>query len=313
MGNSSSQLKGYRVLRVIEGSPAAKCGLNPFLDIIVGADDVSFGALAVRDKNGHFRTFVSERKDKEIKLHVFSLVDRRVHEKTLVPSEFSQGKGILGASVNFESVEETENSIFRVLNVQKGSPAEKCGLASEVDYLLAVAGAPIRSLSDLVSIVGSNASNIEAPALELAIYNSVRMDIRIVKVKPSPAWGGSSILGCQFGQGEINRIPMREESDSEQESDHEGLYRESKTKLGGMLLSSDGATLSSDGMNASDGVYTPSASKGLPVSLPGDRKRTPGTSTTETSPKAKSSQGRMCYVVDLSTPSDVPPVSVPKQ
>jgi len=162
---------GKRVLGVLKGSPAAKAGLVPWLDFVVGAD----GRLFVGDEE-----VVLEPKSlvpgKKLKLHVFNIKTSSVRDCVVVPSErvanvgengnhlngggtegasttanMSSG-GFLGLRISSWQAPDGEglDKSLRVMAVVRASPAQECGLEPEKDYLLGtVQHGPFASIDDL--------------------------------------------------------------------------------------------------------------------------------------------------------------------
>lgn len=123
---------GRRVLGVTSGSPAAACGLVPWLDYIVGV-------------NGRF--FMEEDRDspltkgmepnRKVKLHVFNVKCNAMRECVITPAS-RDDQIFLGMRISLLVVPDVDcaDKVVRVLDVMRRSPAAEAGLEPQSDYLL---------------------------------------------------------------------------------------------------------------------------------------------------------------------------------
>ena len=137
MGAAQSEIGGYRVCMVHEGSPAHTAGLEMFFDLIIEVEG--------RQMTQHtaLHEVIKQRENLQTKLVVFNLRTQEVRDVHLTPRSW-QGAGILGARVVFDWVEPTEQQGVRILEVTRDSPAENAGLEPYTDWIIGTQERPIK-------------------------------------------------------------------------------------------------------------------------------------------------------------------------
>jgi C-terminal processing protease CtpA/Prc len=93
---------------------------------------------------------------------------------------------------NSSSNADLETVGFRILGVQPNSPAEKVGLVSFFDFIVAVDGTPLRNLE--VSFIEIIKQSEDQP-LPLKVYNCKNHSLREIVLVPSTKWPGEGMLG----------------------------------------------------------------------------------------------------------------------
>ncbi|KOC63264.1 Golgi reassembly-stacking protein 2 [Habropoda laboriosa] len=97
--------EGYHVLRVQEGSPGEKAGLEAFFDFIV-----AIGNIRLDQDNDTLKELLKNGAEKRLTLTVYSSKTQSIRQTVIVPSLTWHGHGLLGVSVRFCSFEETHES-----------------------------------------------------------------------------------------------------------------------------------------------------------------------------------------------------------
>ena len=140
--------------------------------------------------------------ERALPMTVFNSKNQSVREVTITPSSTWGGQGLLGVSIRFTSFQGVHEKVWHVLDIESGSPAEKAGLSSYVDYIIG-ADSLLQESEDLFSLIDAHAHK----PLKLFVYNYITDRAREVVVTPDPDWGGSGSLGCGIGFGYLHRIP----------------------------------------------------------------------------------------------------------
>ncbi|XP_051154875.1 Golgi reassembly-stacking protein 2 [Leptopilina boulardi] len=191
--------EGYHVLRVQDGSPGQKAGLEAFFDFIV-----AIGNTRLDQDNDTLKELLKNGIDKELQITVYSSKTQSVRETVIVPSMTWGGQGLLGVSIRFCSFEGANENIWHVLEVHPSSPAELAGLQSFTDYIIG-ADSILHESEDLFSLI----EGYESRSLKLYVYNTDLDSCREVTIIPNNKWGGEGSLGCGIGYGYLHRIPIR--------------------------------------------------------------------------------------------------------
>ncbi|UJR31307.1 hypothetical protein I4U23_018805 [Adineta vaga] len=206
MGLGGSNLKipgggseGYHVLRVQDGSPGHKAGLEAYFDFIV-----SINGFRLDTDNDRFKEVLKESVGKPVELLVYSSKTQTVRQLTLIPHENWGGQGLLGLSIRFCTFDKANENVWHVLDVQAHSPAALAGLRSHTDYMIG-ADTLLNDAEDLFTLIESN----EGKPLKLYVYNSESDMTREITLTPNVGWGGEGSLGCGIGYGYLHRIPIR--------------------------------------------------------------------------------------------------------
>ncbi|XP_055869868.1 Golgi reassembly-stacking protein 2-like [Biomphalaria glabrata] len=189
--------EGYHVLRVQEGSPGHRAGLEAFFDFIV-----AIGTTRLNQDNDTLKELLRNNVERPLKVTVYSSKTQDVREVTLVPSHNWGGQGLLGVSIRFCSFEGANENVWHILEVQPNSPADLAGLRSDTDFVIG-ADSVLHESEDLFTLI----ENHEGKALKLYVYNTETDACREVTITPNGAWGGKGSLGCNIGYGYLHRIP----------------------------------------------------------------------------------------------------------
>ncbi|VDM25171.1 unnamed protein product [Hydatigera taeniaeformis] len=135
MGSASSSLDsstaGYHILKVQDGSPGQKAGLEAFFDFIV-----SVGDIRLHQDNESIKDVLAKYKDTPMRLEVYSSKTQEFREVTLIPSSDWGGQGLLGLSIRYCSFKGASENVWHVLEVSPGSPAAMAGLQPFTDYII---------------------------------------------------------------------------------------------------------------------------------------------------------------------------------
>ena len=85
-----------------------------------------------------FIDIICEFEGKPLSLEVLNLKVGSIRSVSLTPSRQWQGEGLLGMTIRFDTVHEEElnEAMCHILDVEKGSPAERAGLRANEDFLL---------------------------------------------------------------------------------------------------------------------------------------------------------------------------------
>eukprot|EP00112_Aurelia_sp_Birch-Aquarium-sp1_P026990 Seg994.9 transcript_id=Seg994.9/GoldUCD/mRNA.D3Y31 product="Golgi reassembly-stacking protein 2" protein_id=Seg994.9/GoldUCD/D3Y31 len=207
VGSSSPEIpgggtEGYHVLRVQEGSPGYKAGLEPFFDFVVTVENTRLDS-----DNDTLKNVLKSNAEKPVKMLVFSSKTGKTREVSITPSNFWGGQGLLGVSIRFCSFEGANENVWHVLDVQPNSPADIAGLRSNSDYIIG-ADSILHEAEDFFTLIEGQ----EGKPLKFYVYNSETDGCREVTITPNTQWGGEGSLGCGIGYGYLHRIPIREES-----------------------------------------------------------------------------------------------------
>ncbi|XP_034179809.2 Golgi reassembly-stacking protein 2 [Osmia lignaria lignaria] len=191
--------EGYHVLKVQEGSPGQKAGLQAFFDFIV-----AIGNTRLNQDNDTLKELLKNGVDKKLSMTVYSSKTQSVRQTVIVPSLTWGGQGLLGVSVRFCSFEGSNENVWHVLEVHPSSPAELAGLRPFTDYIIN-ADSVLHESEDLFTLIEAH----ESRPLKLYVYNTEDDSCRDVTITPNHNWGGEGSLGCGIGYGYLHRIPIR--------------------------------------------------------------------------------------------------------
>ncbi|KAK3764295.1 hypothetical protein RRG08_008777 [Elysia crispata] len=206
MGGSASTevpgggTEGYHVLRVQEGSPGHRAGLEAFFDFIV-----AIGQTRLNQDNDTLKELLKSNIEKPLVVTVYSSKTQKVREVQLVPSHSWGGQGLLGVSIRFCSFEGANENVWHILEVQPNSPADLAGLKSDTDFVIG-ADSVLHESEDLFTLIESH----EGKALKLYVYSTESDSCREVTITPNLSWGGQGSMGCNIGYGYLHRIPKRQ-------------------------------------------------------------------------------------------------------
>jgi len=189
--------EGYHVLRVQDGSPGQKAGLEAFFDFVV-----AIGNTRLNQDNDTLKHLLKANVEKEVSMTVYSSKTQTVREVFITPSTLWGGQGLLGVSIRFCSFEGANENVWHILEVSPSSPAELAGLRQYSDYIIG-ADSVLHESEDLFSLIEAH----EGRPLKLYVYNTETDHCREVSITPNGAWGGEGSLGCGIGYGYLHRIP----------------------------------------------------------------------------------------------------------
>jgi len=193
--------EGYHVLRVQDGSPGQKAGLEAFFDFVV-----AIGNTRLNQDNDTLKHLLKANVEKEVAMTVYSSKTQTVREVFITPSTLWGGQGLLGVSIRFCSFEGANENVWHILEVSPSSPAELAGLRQYSDYIIG-ADSVLHESEDLFSLIEAH----EGRPLKLYVYNTETDHCREVTITPNGAWGGEGSLGCGIGYGYLHRIPIGDE------------------------------------------------------------------------------------------------------
>lgn len=191
--------EGYHVLRVQDGSPGQKAGLEAFFDFIV-----AIGNTRLDQDNDTLKELLKANIDKEVRMTIYSSKSQSVREVTIIPSTAWGGQGLLGVSIRFCSFEGANENVWHILEIHPSSPAELAGLRAFSDYVIG-ADSVLHESEDLFTLIEAH----EGRPLKLYVYNTSEDSCREVSITPNSSWGGKGSLGCGIGYGYLHRIPVR--------------------------------------------------------------------------------------------------------
>ena len=194
MGSSEST-SGYRVIHVLESSPAAQAGLISFLDFIVSVNGINLSIDNTLSK------IISKSLDCKVMLKVFNIVTEEFRDVQILPSNSWGGEGLIGASVRWENWKNCEG--LRILEVLPNSHAQKIGLIPKKDYILGTENFSINDVDTFEKVIK------EHKKFSLYVFSSTTGKVRILRVE------NCKELGCTVGEGMINSIKSIEYENDE--------------------------------------------------------------------------------------------------
>lgn len=201
-----SSSHGFRVLHVEDNSPASAAGIEPLFDYIVAVNGTRFGTddsdyrasdvyadhspvyeceAAIVDAQGSLYLTVFSAKGKE---------ERDVHID-IPPAS------LVGISLQWTPLSAADN-VWHVLNVTPNSPAEKAGLKSHADYIVACESGFLETGGEhrLAEVI---AHANPTDGIILYVYNRDYNIVRPARVFPS----AQGKLGCGVGYGLLHSLP----------------------------------------------------------------------------------------------------------
>lgn len=202
MGNATSQEEidsvGYRVLGVLPNSPAASAGLVSFFDFVVAANNYPLKVL-----DNKFVDLIKEFENKPLPLTIYNIKSDTTRDVVITPRRNWGGQGMLGVTIRFDSFWQAEESLVRVLEVVRDSPAELAGLSANDDYLLGTAEKVFKNTDTLYAEVSKHVEE----TIEFYVYNTKSDEVRTAVVMPTNDWKGQGSLGISVGHGYLHRLP----------------------------------------------------------------------------------------------------------
>ncbi|BHF77457.1 Golgi reassembly-stacking protein 1 [Sparganum proliferum] len=188
---------GYHVLKVQEGSPGHKAGLEAFFDFIISIND-----SRLQQDSESIKDLLLKYKDTPVRLVVYSSKTQTCREVALTPSADWGGQGLLGLSIRYCSFKGASENVWHILNIEPNSPAALAGLKPYTDYVIGT-DALLSDTEDFFSVVEAH----NGQPLRLYVYNTESDSCRDVTIIPNLSWGGEGMLGCEIGFGLLHRIP----------------------------------------------------------------------------------------------------------
>ncbi|WVQ66090.1 uncharacterized protein L199_004268 [Kwoniella botswanensis] len=236
MGQSSSLPSSLpsialHVLRVVDSSPADGL-VEPYFDYLIGistekGEHQDLSTLSEEGSNSlvGLSKVIEENEGRMVGLRVYNAKSQRIRDVHLTPSRvwaetLLQANGdslptpstttsstgpkpsLLGLSLRVCNPANALESVYHVLDVLEGSPAE-VSLVPWGDYVLAWSGGPLHSENDFYNLIEAH---VDKP-LRLFVYNSDLDNLREVILYPTRQWGGEGLIGCGIGYGLLHRIP----------------------------------------------------------------------------------------------------------
>ncbi|KAG9073293.1 Golgi reassembly-stacking protein 2 [Linnemannia hyalina] len=210
MGNSASGDKGryrhgYHVLMVKENTPAARAGLRPYFDYIMGIN-----GIRLNKEDSVLRDQMESSEDRPVILDIYSTREQALRKVELTPvQKWDNGKdGYIGCSIRFCLFDTINDVVWHILDVAHGSPAMEAGLCAHADYVIGTPLGIMRGERDLYDLVEDYIDD----ELPLHVYNANTNEVREVIIIPREDWGGQGLLGCDVGFGYLHRLPKRDSS-----------------------------------------------------------------------------------------------------
>lgn len=190
-GQDETKVCGFHVLWVVEGSVADKAGIESYYDFICGVDGVE-----LNEDLEWLRAYFSN-VNHPFRVAVWSLKDQKERYITLMPSQR------YGLFLRWCSISIAQKTVWRVLSIENGSPAQAAGLLPYDDYIVATPEGLLHCENDLGVLIDKYMNQ----SLSLYVYNRSYETTRLVKLIPNRKWGGSGALGCGLGYGYFHRLP----------------------------------------------------------------------------------------------------------
>lgn len=217
-------------LRVADASPSSGL-IEPYFDYLIGVEADPSSSPLLGGPNGldelsagirglspvDLGRVLDSHEGRRIGLKVYNAKSQRIRDVSLVPSREWAVAGLkqngqhtddvkpslLGLSLRVCNPAHALESVYHVLDVLEGSPAEMAGLVPWGDFVLAWSGGPLHSETDFYNLIESH---VDKP-LRLFVYNSDLDNLREVILYPTRQWGGDGLIGCGIGYGLLHRIP----------------------------------------------------------------------------------------------------------
>ena len=126
--------------------------------------------------------------------------------------------------------------------MQMGSPASKAHLSND-NFLIACEEFKFESIQELVDNMHEilYSKDVVNKTVTLLSYNVVRDKLQSHRVELQRKWGGKGIMGCEFLEGHLNRLPNNLE-EIRREYGAKMAQREEIVRVQKELMSSDGVS-----------------------------------------------------------------------
>lgn len=208
---SNTPTHGMRVLHVEADSEAFHAGIEPLFDFIVAANGERFdhayhpstdgGHIIVEQEQSPANNFQSvvEATEAKLVLEIWCAKGRTTRIITLAnPSKQPSG---LGLTLQWSPLNVADH-VWHVLDVTPSSPADKAGLVSHADYIVAGESGSLEEGGEyLLGRVVSRESSVEG--VLLYVYNRDFDLVRPVRIFPTR----DGKLGCGVGYGLLHALP----------------------------------------------------------------------------------------------------------
>ena len=151
--------------------------------------------------------------DRTLTFSVYNILTRKTRKVNVTPNKnWGNNDSLLGAVLRYENYSTALERVYRIAQVYPNSPASEAGLIPEYDYLL---GSPQNYYLDLqeFSAFLNLIVDTEANKVDMWVYNSKSNSVRKTTIIPRKKWGGKGLLGCEFGLGMLNELPVLPEND----------------------------------------------------------------------------------------------------
>ncbi|KAK3836753.1 MAG: GRASP55/65 PDZ-like domain-containing protein [Linnemannia gamsii] len=236
MGNSASGDKGryrhgYHVLMVKEDTPAARAGLRPYFDYIMGIN-----GIRLNKEDSTLRDQMEASEDRTVVLDIYSTREQALRKVKLTPAQrWDNGKdGYIGCSIRFCLFDTISDVVWHILDVAPGSPAMEAGLCAHADYVIGTPLGIMRGERDLYDLVEDYITD----ELALHVYNANTNEVREVIIIPREDWGGQGLLGCDVGFGNQNPLHQKTSSagDVKEKADSAHTHTEKPAQQGESVL-----------------------------------------------------------------------------
>eukprot|EP01068_Selenidium_serpulae_P009530 Selendium_serpulae@DN5254_c0_g1_i2.p1 len=150
-----------------------------------------------------FVSIIESLEGQEARVVVFNTRTQTKRDVWLYPMRW-QGTGLLGATVQYDVIENAENQACRVLDVYPNSPAAEAGLVAWKDYILGTPDNFYQSMDDLIDGISAELGR----EVMLLVYNADTEKVREVILRPNFNWGGQGCVGCDIGSGYLHKIRL---------------------------------------------------------------------------------------------------------
>ncbi|GAP83542.1 putative Golgi reassembly stacking protein [Rosellinia necatrix] len=195
-GDSRPQQKdshgyGFQVLR----NTNLELGIEPWFDFVVGIN----GRMIDNPDPRLFAQEVRNCAGGSVALGIWSAKGQRIRVLHIAVPPTT---GSLGLSLQWASLA-LASTVWHVLDVPAGSPADAAGLLPYSDYVLGTPDGILHGEAGLGELVDDYVGR----PLRLWVYNNEYDVTRELEIVPSRDWGGDGALGCVLGFGALHRLP----------------------------------------------------------------------------------------------------------
>ena len=183
------------------------------MDFIIAVKASSDQEMIVPNKLEELLAILGKSEGKEIELQIFNLLSRKTRSVTLVPNKnWENADSLLGVLIRYEDYTTAPDRVFRIVAVSPDSPAALAGFIPEEDFLLGSSQTLYNDLAELSTYLElTQGSAIKS--LEIVLYNAKAKTLRSTFITPRKNWGGPGLLGCEFGMGYLNILPVVDENE----------------------------------------------------------------------------------------------------